>query len=439
MKIYNSVTNKIEEFNPIKEGSVSMYVCGPTVYNYVHIGNMRPVIFFDVVRRYFEYRGYNVVYASNVTDVDDKIINKAMSENVSEEVIAKKFEEAFFEDVKNAGSKVPHEIPHATAYIPEMIEFISKLIEKGYAYEADGDVYFRVTKIKNYGILSNQEINDLESGARISVEEKKENPLDFTLWKKTNEGIKWESPWGLGRPGWHTECVVMNNKIFGPKIDIHGGGVDLKFPHHENEIAQSIALNDNYIADYWMHVGRLDFGTQKMSKSLGNVIWAKDILKEYPYQALRMMILSSNYRSPISYNNDTMPYFTGEFEKINRTLKQAFTTLDLNDNFVNVVDEELNNRFINEMDNDFNTPNVITLVYEIIKKINVAIRNKDTALNVLYNTCITILDVLGIGFDFKRMNDEEKSLYNKWLEARKNKDFESADKYRVELSERGLI
>lgn len=439
MKIYNSVTNKLQEFTPCKENEISMYVCGPTVYNYVHIGNMRPVIFFDVVRRYFEFKGYKVTYASNVTDVDDKIINKAMAENVSEEEIAKRFEEAFFNDVENAGSKKPHEIPHATAYIPEMITFISKLIDKGYAYEKDGDVYFRVTKIDNYGVLSNQEIKDLESGARISVEEKKENPLDFTLWKKTNEGIKWESPWGLGRPGWHTECVVMSNKIFGPKIDIHGGGVDLKFPHHENEIAQSIALNDNLIAENWMHVGRLDFGTQKMSKSLGNVVWAKDILKNYPYQALRMMILNSNYRSPISYTDETMPYFTGEFEKINRTLHQAFIELDLADKFTNDLDCDIINRFKAEMDNDFNTPNVLTLVYEIIKKINVAIRNKDEYLNVLYNTVITILDCLGINFDYKRLNDEEKSLYNEWLKARKDKNFELADKLRASLVEKNIL
>ena len=275
--IYNSLTNKVEEFKPINGNKVNMYVCGPTVYGYIHIGNARPVIFYDMLRRYLAFSGYDVTYASNITDVDDKIINKAISENTTEKVVAKMFEDAYWDSVERVGSSKPDLIPHATDYINEMIELIEDLIQKGYAYVSSGDVFFRVSKIKDYGCLSNQQIEELNSGARISVDDKKENPLDFALWKKTEVGIKWDSPFGSGRPGWHTECVVMNHKLFGDVIDIHGGGMDLKFPHHENEIAQAEAAYGSHLAKYWIHVGRLDLNGVKMSKSLGNVIYVKDI------------------------------------------------------------------------------------------------------------------------------------------------------------------
>ena len=268
LKIYNSLTNKIEEFKPIDGKNVNMYVCGPTVYDYIHIGNARPVIFYDMMARYLRFCGYNVTYASNITDVDDKIINKAIASNKTEKEIATIYENAYFEAVKKVGSNKPDLIPHATDYINEMINFIDELIKKGYAYESDGDVFFRVSKLADYGILSNQNRDELDSGARISVNEKKESPLDFALWKKTDVGIKWDSPFGAGRPGWHTECVVMNHNLFNDKLDIHGGGMDLKFPHHENEIAQSKALYNNNLANYWIHVGRLDLAGEKMSKSL---------------------------------------------------------------------------------------------------------------------------------------------------------------------------
>ncbi|MDE7095666.1 MAG: cysteine--tRNA ligase, partial [Anaeroplasmataceae bacterium] len=272
LKIYNSLSNQIEEFVPIHPGKVNMYVCGPTVYNHIHIGNARPVVFYDMMKNYLKYLGYDVQYASNITDVDDKIINQAIAEGKTEKEVAGFYEKCYFEAVEKLGSTKPDFIPHATEYIDEMISFIEELIKEGYAYEVDGDVFFRVKKIENYGCLSNQVSEDLEQGARISINEKKENPLDFSLWKKTEVGIKWKSPFGEGRPGWHTECVVMNHKLFGNQIDIHGGGMDLKFPHHENEIAQNEALYHNSLAKYWMHVGRLEFEGQKMSKSLHNVI-----------------------------------------------------------------------------------------------------------------------------------------------------------------------
>ena len=313
--IYNSLTNKMEEFVPNKEGKVNMYVCGPTVYNFIHIGNARPVIFYDMMRRYLTFLGYDVTYASNITDVDDKIINKAIEQKKTEKEVATFFENAYFDAVKKVGSNKPDLIPHATDYINEMISFIDELIKQGYAYNVDGDVFFRVNKIKDYGILSNQVSEDLESGARISVNDKKENPLDFALWKNTNDGIKWDSPFGSGRPGWHTECVVMNHKLFGTGLDIHGGGMDLKFPHHENEIAQFEALYKTHLAKYWIHVGRLDFAGEKMSKSLGNVIYVKDLNTTKDAMVLRCLILFSPYRSIINYTEDLVNQYAKEYEK----------------------------------------------------------------------------------------------------------------------------
>ena len=281
MKIYNSLTDKLEEFKPIKEGKITMYVCGPTVYNYVHIGNMRPVITFDMVYHYFKYLGYEVTYASNFTDVNPKIIAAAKELKMTEREVADKFIDAYLEDLKNYNCSNIEARPRVINYMDDIFNFIAKLIDKGYAYVNDGDVYFRVSKIKDYGILSNQDINDLIAGSRIEIDEKKENPLDFALWRKTTDGEQFESPWSKGIPGWHTECVVMINKLFGEKIDIHAGGVDLKFPHHENEIAQSIALNDNYIANYWMHNGHININNEKMSKSLGNFVLARDFIKEH--------------------------------------------------------------------------------------------------------------------------------------------------------------
>lgn len=439
MLIYNSLTNKKEEFTTIKPNEVSMYVCGPTVYNYIHIGNSRPVIFFDVVKRYFEFKGYKVNYVSNITDVDDKIIKKAIENNVSETEITKKYIEAFWRDVNRLGSRKPDVTPHATDFIKPMIDFIATLIEKGHAYEVDGDVYFRVLSIDNYGRLSNQNTENLESGARIMIEDKKESPLDFTLWKKTNEGIKWDSPWGKGRPGWHTECVVMINSVFGHEIDIHGGGTDLKFPHHENEIAQSFACNNHSLARTWMHVGRLDFNSQKMSKSLGNVVWASDLLDKYNANAFRLLILNTNYRQPINYTNELMEQFMQEYEKLNRAYRQAFIALDLADSFTEELNKADIDLFISYMDDDFNTANVYTIISDLVKRLNIAIRSKASDLNVIFNTLKTILNVLGIDIKQERFSAPDRELYLAWECARKAKDFAKADELRKALAEKGLV
>jgi len=440
LKIYNSLSNKIEEFIPNKENVVNMYVCGPTVYNYIHIGNARPVIFYDMLRRYLEFSGYKVNYASNITDVDDKIINKALEQNKTESDIAKFYEEAYWSSVAKVGSKKPDMIPHATEYINEMIDFINELIEKGYAYNVDGDVFFRVSKISDYGCLSNQVTDDLESGARIQVDNKKESPLDFALWKKTDKGIKWDSPFGLGRPGWHTECVVMNHKLFGTALDIHGGGMDLKFPHHENEIAQFEALYKTHLAKYWIHVGRLDLNGEKMSKSLGNVIYVNNLNNTTDGMVLRALILFAPYRSIISYSEELKNQYFKEYEKWQRAYKQALYTLQYENLLTDKLDELDINEFKNQMDDDFNVQNVLTLINTIIKSMNTTLRSKDyNTLAIKTNTFKTIMDVLGINLFVEKMSDENLDNYKKWQEARANKDFDTADIYRNKLVEAGIL
>lgn len=431
LKIYNSLSNKVEEFIPINEGKVNMYVCGPTVYNHIHIGNARPVVFYDMLKNYLEFLGYEVTYASNVTDVDDKIINAAIKENKSEKEIATFYEEAYFKACELVGSKKPDEIPHATDYIEEMINFINELIEKGYAYVVDGDVFFRVNKIADYGCLSNQVSEELDSGARISVSDKKENPSDFSLWKKTEVGIKWDSPFGAGRPGWHTECVVMNHKLFGGEIDIHGGGMDLKFPHHENEIAQSEALYHNHLAKYWMHVGRLELDGDKMSKSKGNVIYVKDLDSTVKGMIMRMVLVFTPYRNNFNYTGEVNSQYEKAFVKWQRAYKQGLYELQLN----NIESAELNkndiDQFVEYMNQDLNVQNVMMLIEQIVKELNMAIRNKDLEqVSVKFNTLDKILNVLGINLFVNKMNEEQIEVYRKWLDARAQKDFEKADIYR---------
>ena len=440
LMIYNSLTNKLEEFKPQNGNKVNMYVCGPTVYNYIHIGNARPVIFYDMWRRYLTFLGYDVTYASNITDVDDKIINQAIKENKTEKVVAKFFEDAFFEATAKVGSKKPDIIPHATEYIDEMIIFIKKLIEEGYAYNVDGDVFFRVNKIKDYGCLSNQVSEDLESGARINVNDKKENPLDFALWKKTDVGIKWNSPFGEVRPGWHTECVVMNHKLFGTGLDIHGGGMDLKFPHHENEIAQFEALYKTHLAKYWIHVGRLDLEGEKMSKSLGNVIYVKNLNNTTDGMVIRALILFAPYRSIISYSEELKNQYQKEYEKWQRAYKQALYTLQYEGLLTDKLDDADIEEFKKQMNDDFNVQNVLTLINNIIKSMNTTLRNKEyDSLAIKTNTFKTIMDVLGINLFVEKMSDENLDNYKKWQEARSNKDFETADIYRNKLMAAGII
>lgn len=445
IKIYNSLTNKIEEFHPIEENKLSIYVCGPTVYNDIHIGNARPVIFFDTVCRFFKTLGYEVKYVTNFTDIDDKIIKKAKEEGITEKELAEKYIERYLKVCREFNCEEASIYPKVTEWISEITKFIDDLKEKGFAYQVGDNVYFSVSKAKEYGVLSNQKLSELEVGSRIEVENDKHDPRDFVLWKLTSdEGIKWDSPFGMGRPGWHTECCVMIDKIFGGKIDIHGGGNDLKFPHHENEIAQTHALHDHFIANYWVHNGRVDFNNQKMSKSLGNTVGAQALLDEYNHNACRLMMLSNNYRQNINFTYDLMKPAVSDFEKIERTYINLFRYLEINSklNGDSKYNETLYNEFMNEMAHDFNTPNAITVLYKLIKEINIMLRQKekdDNLLNQYLKTLDVMLYVFGLTVNIKKLTKDELTLVNSWYEARNNKDYELADSLRKEISEKGIV
>lgn len=438
MKIYNSLTDKIEEFKPIKENEVTMYVCGPTVYNYVHIGNMRPVITFDMVYNYFKYLGYKVTYASNFTDINPKIIAMAKELGITEREVADKFIDAYLKDLENYNCSKIDKRPTVIEHLNDIFTFIEKLIEKDYAYEKDGDVYFRVNKIKDYGILSNQNISELEAGSRVEIDDKKEDPLDFALWRKTTEGEQFDSPWGKGIPGWHTECVVMINSIFGKKIDIHGGGVDLKFPHHENEIAQSMALNNNHLANYWMHNGHINVDGEKMSKSLGNFILAKDFIKMHDANIIKIALFKTHYRLPLNFTDDLFKEADNINNKIYNALKAAKLLLVLNEAHLinNTVKDQ---KFEEYMNDDFNTPNVITYLLDLLKEINIEIRQKGENVLLLYNKILVITNILGLVYNLPEITKEDIDNYNKWQEYRNLKDFENADIYRNKLIEKNII
>lgn len=437
MRIYNSLTDKVEEFKPINEGKVTMYVCGPTVYNYVHIGNMRPVITFDMVYKYLKYLGYDVKYASNYTDINPKITKAAETLGMTEREVADKFIKAYEEDLKNYNCSNIDYRPRVINYLDDIFNFISKLIEKDYAYVVDGDVYFRVSKIKDYGILSNQSIEELISGSRVDIDEKKENPLDFALWRKTTEGETFTSPWGEGIPGWHTECVVMINKLFGNKIDIHAGGVDLKFPHHENEIAQSIALNNNYIANYWMHNGHININNVKMSKSLNNFILAKDFIKEHSANVIKLAFLSTNYRQPLNLTDKVFEEALIIDNKIKMVLKSANNELNIKN--IHNIKEEKDSTFEEYMNDDFNTPNVITLLLSFVKDLNQEIRNKGNNILTLTNKILTITNILGLSYSMPKFTEKQKETYNSWIKAREDKDFALADTLREELIKENIL
>lgn len=437
MRIYNSLTDKVEEFKPINEGKVTMYVCGPTVYNYVHIGNMRPVITFDMVYKYLKYLGYDVKYASNYTDINPKITKAAETLGMTEREVADKFIKAYEEDLKNYNCSNIDYRPRVINYLDDIFNFISKLIEKDYAYVVDGDVYFRVRKIKDYGILSNQSIEELISGSRVDIDEKKENPLDFALWRKTTEGETFTSPWGEGIPGWHTECVVMINKLFGDKIDIHAGGVDLKFPHHENEIAQSIALNNNYIANYWMHNGHININNVKMSKSLNNFILAKDFIKEHSANVIKLAFLSTNYRQPLNLTDKVFDEALIIDNKIKTVLKSANNELNIKN--IHNIKEEKDSTFEEYMNDDFNTPNVITLLLSLVKDLNQEIRNKGNNILTLTNKILTITNILGLSYSMPEFTEKQKETYNNWIKAREDKDFALADTLREKLVKENIL
>lgn len=436
MRIYNSLTDKLEEFKPIREGKVSMYVCGPTVYNYVHIGNMRPAITFDMVRNYLEYLGYEVTYASNFTDINPKIIKAAEELGITERKVANKFIAAYLKDLEDYQCGKIDVHPTVLENLDNIYTFIQKLIEKGYAYEVDGDVYFRVNKIKDYGCLSNNTLDELESGARLEIDEKKEDPLDFALWRKSIEGEHFTSPWGEGIPGWHTECVVMINSIFGEKIDIHGGGVDLKFPHHENEIAQSMALNNNHLANYWMHNGHINVEGVKMSKSLGNFILAKDFIKNSKANIVKLAMFKTHYRLPFNIKEELFKECGLLDDKIYNTLKQANLQIQVNNITINQVKQDENINKI--MDEDFNTPNLITYLLELIKELNTALRNKGE-ISLLYDKINLIINILGLHYDLKTLSEDDKKAYQEWLKAKENKDYTKADELRKTLVNNNIL
>lgn len=443
MKIYNSYTLKVEEFKPLVEGEVSIYVCGPTVYNHAHIGNARPIVVFDTLRRVLEADGYKVKFVSNFTDVDDKIINKAIEENVSEKEIAERYIDAY-NSVRKSLNVIPLDAtPRVTETMNEIIDFIDVLVKKGNAYEVNGDVYFSVDSDKSYGELSHQKSEDLISGARVEENAQKKNPLDFALWKKTDKGIKWPSPWGEGRPGWHTECVVMINKEFGkPMIDIHGGGKDLKFPHHENEVAQSQCHDCSHLANYWIHNGMLETKGGKMSKSLGNTMWAKDVIKEYGPNLIRWFLLSARYRDSLIYDDDTFNTAKAELNKITNALKQAELKMILNDIKSSEYDEEKFNEFLNHMNDDLNTPNAYMVIFDTIKLLNQNLRTKDINFDSVakyYNSIKKMLYILGIDVKKLEMSEEDIKTYNLWIEAKQEKNFEKADEYRTILAAKGII
>ncbi len=442
MKLYNSKTNQIETFKPIKPNEVSMYVCGPTVYGEAHIGNARPIIVFDTLRRLFLALGYKVDFVSNYTDVDDKIIQKAINEAVDETVITQRYIEAY-EAVRNSLNALPIEHnPKVTENIEGIVAFIQDLVNQGYAYDVNGNVYFRVEKANEYGEISKQRIEDLLVGARIEAESEKENPLDFTLWKKTDQGIQWDSPWGKGRPGWHTECVVMIHEHFHHMIDIHGGGMDLKFPHHENEVAQSRACLHHGLANVWMHNGMLNIDGEKMSKSLGNVMLAKDVIAQLGSAVVRWMMMSVDYRSPLNITDDVVETAKTEVNKALSALRQVEIKVQLSDLEIKDMDHTpFYEAFLEAMQDDLNTPNAMMRIFDVVKAININLRARELKDEIFaqYHDLKAMLDVLGIEHNYFNVSNELKEVYKKWNQAKNDKDFALADEYRKVLMEANVL
>ena len=447
MRLFNTLTNKKEEFKPIEEGKVSIYICGPTVYNHAHIGNTRPMIVFDVLRRTFEYLGNDVTFVSNYTDVDDKIIKAAKAEGITEKELTDKYIKAY-EDVR-AGLNIedPTYKPRVTETMPEIIDFIQALIDKGYAYEVDGDVYFRVTKVKEYGMLSGIKVEDLIAGASDRTlsedDKKKESTTDYALWKKTDEGIQFDTPWSKGRPGWHTECVVMINKLFKDgKIDIHGGGQDLKFPHHENEIAQSMAYNGHPIANYWMHNQMINIDGEKMSKSLGNVLWAKDLIVKLGCNVFKWLMLSTHYLNPLNLTVDVIAGVRKEVSKVENATKNASLYLQVNHVPAHDYKKETVDAMVNSLEDDLNTSLALTQILDQVKVLNQVMRVREKDNDVIateYATLVKMGDVLGFLFEGTKLSEDDIALYEEWNAYKKEKNFDEADRVRKELTERGIL
>jgi len=450
MRIYNTMTHTKEEFVPIKPGEVKIYACGPTVYNFIHIGNARPLIIFDTLRRYFEYRGYKVDFAQNFTDVDDKIISRAKVEGISAAEIAEKYIAEFKKDAEGLGVHPATYQPRATENIDGIIAFISKLIDNGHAYAAGGDVYFRVRSFADYGKLSNQPLDDLEAGARIDVNDVKEDPMDFALWKAAKPGEpSWPSPWGDGRPGWHIECSVMACRYLGQTIDIHGGGQDLIFPHHENEIAQSECANGVPFAHYWMHNGYINIDNRKMSKSLGNFFTVREIADKYGYEPIRMLMLSAQYRSPVNFSDGILDQMCAGLERIHNCRDNldylsagSLPETAQGDAAAAECYKKHREEFICAMDDDLNTADAVSAIYELVRDINAAVSTEPS--KKLVKDSAAMLDelcgVLGIKASGKKeqVDSDIEALIEKRRAARAAKDFKAADAIRDELKARGI-
>ena len=452
MKLYNSLTRQKEEFVPIVPGEVKMYVCGPTVYNYFHIGNGRTFVIFDTIRKYLEYRGYKVTFIQNFTDIDDKMINKANAEGITVKELGDKFIEEYYKDADGLQIKRATVNPRATEYIQEVIDFVKALIDNGFAYEVDGDVYFSTKKFESYGKLCGQNLEDLQAGARITVDERKKDPMDFAVWKSQKPGEPaWESPWGPGRPGWHIECSCMAKKLLGDTIDIHGGGMDLKFPHHENEIAQSEAVTGKKFANYWMHAAFVNVDNKKMSKSENNFVTAREALKNYNSDVIRFLMLSGHYRTQINFSNELLNSAKSSVERLYNCINNL-------ENLINEVNrKEANNsekaylkslnkhreKFIEKMDDDFNTADGISVLFDLVKDINNNV-SIDSSVELCEGALALIRELgspLGIlqKTEEKSLEAEVEELINKRQEARKNRDFALADKIRDDLKARNIV
>ncbi len=445
MKLYNTLHKQKEEFVPVHEGVVNIYSCGPTVYNYFHIGNARPFIIFDTLRRYLEYQGYQVNFVQNFTDIDDKMIKKANEMGITVKELGEQYIKEYFVDAKGLGIKQATVHPRATENIQEIIDLVQTLVDKGYAYEKDGDVYFSTLKFDGYGKLSKQPLEELESGARVDLNENKKHPLDFALWKKQKPGEPaWDSPWGKGRPGWHIECSAMANKYLGKTIDIHSGGKDLVFPHHENEIAQSEAANGQPFAKYWMHNGFINVDNEKMAKSKGNFFTVRDVSKKFPYRVIRFFMLSAHYRSPINFSDELLAQAQNGLNRID-TCAENLAFLKETAQGENGHDfSEYKKKFIAAMDDDLNTADAISVLFELVKDVNTMAAEKQLskeaasqALSLLEELC----GVLGIYKEKKSeaLEEEVEKLIQERQQARKDKNFQLADQIRDQLKERGIV
>ena len=452
MKLYNTLTRTKEEFIPLEEGKVKMYVCGPTVYNYIHIGNARPFIMFDTLRRYLQYKGYDVTFVQNFTDVDDKIIKRGHEEGISPEEVANKYIDEYFVDADGLGIKRADVHPRVTDNIQQIIDFVKDLEDKGYAYEVNGDVYFDTKKFEDYGKLSKQNQDDLEAGARIEVNDQKRHPMDFVLWKSKKEGEPgWNSPWGEGRPGWHIECSVMSNRYLGETIDIHAGGQDLAFPHHENEIAQSEARSGKTFSNYWVHNGYININNEKMSKSKGNFFTVRDISKQYDLEIVRFFMLSAHYRNPVNFSDEMLNQAKAGLERLyNAKEKLEFTISNLSESSIKDEEKELINelesyktKFINAMEDDLNTADAVSAIFELSKFINTNV-NERSSLEFAKMCLDKFNELTGVLNIVNKKNDDIldkdiEELIQKRADAKKNKDFKLADDIRQELLDKGIV